>query len=105
MKLTEYSNKVSSSNTIVSSQKSVLKPANHEEIQNWLISKLSKELDLREEEIDIYEPLANYGLSSMTAVGLTGDLEDLLNIELSATLAWDYPSIEEISIFTFAKVS
>jgi acyl carrier protein len=104
MRLTEYSDKISSPNVLIPSQKSVLKPANYEEIQNWLISKLSKELSLKEEEIDIHEPLASYGLSSMTAVGLTGDLEDLLSIELSATLAWDYPSIEEISIFTFNKV-
>lgn len=105
MKFTESDCKTSSSTALIPLQRSLLKPANHEEIQNWLISTLSKELNLKEEEIDICEPLANYGLSSMTAVGLTGDLEDLLSIELPATLAWDYPTIEEISIFTFGEVS
>jgi acyl carrier protein len=75
-----------------------------EKVQDWLISTLAKELDFNE-EIDIYEPLANYGLSSMTAVGLAGDLEDWLDIKLPATLAWDYPSIEAISKFISDEVN
>lgn len=75
-----------------------------EQVQDWLISTLSKELDLNE-EIDIYEPLAHYGLSSLTAVGLAGDLEDWLDIKLPATLAWDYPSIEALSKFIFNEIN
>ncbi|MGB8699918.1 MAG: acyl carrier protein [Thermosynechococcaceae cyanobacterium] len=77
---------------------------NQEEIQNWLLSTLSKELIL-DEEIDIHEPLAQYGLSSMTAVGLAGDLEDWLDIQLPATLAWDYPTIDAISKFIFNEIN
>ncbi|MFH7029831.1 MAG: acyl carrier protein [Heteroscytonema crispum UTEX LB 1556] len=65
-----------------------------EDIQAWLISKLSQELELDPDEIDIQEPFARYGLNSMTAVSLSGDLESWLNIKLPATLAWDYPTIE-----------
>lgn len=67
-----------------------------ENIQTWLVSKLSEELELNE-EIDIQEPFAHYGLSSMTAVGLSGDLEDLLGIKLPVTVAWDYPTVESLA--------
>ncbi|MCM3904760.1 MAG: acyl carrier protein [Pyrinomonadaceae bacterium] len=63
-------------------------------IQQWLIANLSKSLDLRPSDIDVGEPFASYGLSSVAAVSLTGDLEDWLGMRLLPTLAWDYPSIE-----------
>jgi len=66
------------------------------DIQYWLISKLSEELGL-DDEIDIQEPFAHYGLSSITAVSLSGDLENWLGIKLPATLIWDYPTIEALS--------
>ncbi|MEC4812786.1 MAG: acyl carrier protein [Scytonema sp. PMC 1069.18] len=68
-----------------------------EELQAWLISKVSEELELNPEDIDIQEPFAGYGLNSMTAVSLSGDLESLLGMKLSATLAWDYPTIEALA--------
>ncbi len=66
-------------------------------IQNWLISKLSKDLRLKPNEIDIDQPLASYGIDSITAVSFSGDLENWLGIPLSATLAWDYPSIAALA--------
>ncbi|MEC4816772.1 MAG: acyl carrier protein [Scytonema sp. PMC 1069.18] len=68
-----------------------------EELQAWLISKVSEELELNPDDIDIQEPFAGYGLNSMTAVSLSGDLENLLGTKLSATLAWDYPTIEALA--------
>jgi acyl carrier protein len=63
-------------------------------IQEWLLANLSKSLNLGPAEIDPREPFASYGLSSVASVSLTADLEDWLELELSPTLAWDYPSIE-----------
>jgi acyl carrier protein len=67
-------------------------------IQEWLLGNLSKSLNLKPTEIDVREPFASYGLSSMASVSLTADLEDWLELELSPTLAWDYPSIEVLSL-------
>ncbi|MEH2009477.1 acyl carrier protein [Nostoc sp.] len=75
-----------------------------ENIQTWLVSKLSEELELND-EIDIQEPFAYYGLSSMTAVGLSGDLENLLGIKLPVTVAWDYPTVESLAEYLKNELS
>ena len=70
---------------------------NQEEIGNWLASKLSELLGINADEIDFKEPFANFGLNSIAAVSLSGDLEDWLGCELPATLLWDYPTIEALA--------
>jgi len=67
-------------------------------IQEWLLANLSKSLSLGPAEIDVREPFASYGLSSVASVSLTADLEDWLELELSPTLAWDHPSIELLAL-------
>ncbi len=64
-----------------------------EKIQNWLLDRLSEQLSLESNAIDIKESLTRYGLDSIDAVTLVGDLEDWLDLELPATLFWDYPTI------------
>ncbi|MBD1930351.1 MULTISPECIES: acyl carrier protein [Cyanophyceae] len=76
-----------------------------EDIQAWLISKISEEFELDPDGIDIYEPFACYGLTSMTAVSLSGDLENWLQIKLSPTLTWDYPTIETLAQYLDGKVN
>jgi acyl carrier protein len=68
-----------------------------EELESWLVAKLSEELRIGQNEINIREPLANYGLDSITAVSVSGELEDMLGLNLSATLLWEYPSIEMLA--------
>ena len=67
------------------------------EIRLWLVEQLAETLDMHPSEIDIYEPFAAYGLSSAEAAILAGDLEDWLGCTLAPTLAWEYPTIEELS--------
>jgi acyl carrier protein len=62
-------------------------------IQNWLVNKLADQLSLDTNTIDITEPLTRYGLDSIDAVTMVGDLEDWLDLELPSTLFWDYPTI------------
>lgn len=45
--------------------------------------------------IEFTEPLTRYGLDSIDAVTLVGELEDELDLELPSTLFWDYPTIEK----------
>jgi len=67
------------------------------EIAAWLAAKVAGPLGLRPEEIDPREPLAGYGLGSIQAVALAGELEDWLGRPLPPTLAYEYPTIEELS--------
>jgi amino acid adenylation domain-containing protein/non-ribosomal peptide synthase protein (TIGR01720 family) len=71
---------------------------NVEAIQSWLIAKLSEQLDLAPEAIDIHEPLVSYGLSSRDAVILSGDLEEWLDRTLAPTLIWDHPTIHALAL-------
>ncbi len=67
------------------------------EIEQWLIEKISVELKTPAANIDVTQPFARYGLDSVRATGLAGDLEDWLGRSLPATLAYDYPTIEALA--------
>ena len=62
------------------------------DVERWLVNALALKVKAVPESIDPTEPFAVYGLDSSAAVGLTGDLEQLLGRKLEATLAWDYPT-------------
>lgn len=72
---------------------------NAREIQDWLIAQLVEQLQVDPDEIDIHETFSNYGLSSRDFVTLSGDLEELLERRLSPTLAYEYPSIYQLSSY------
>jgi amino acid adenylation domain-containing protein/thioester reductase-like protein len=65
-----------------------------EAIRSWLVARIAAMLELEPTAIDPRQPFTFYGLGSVQAVSLTGDLEVFLNRTLSPTLAWDYPTIE-----------
>jgi len=67
------------------------------EIQDWLVTYLSKELSLSPDEVDVTTPFDRYGLSSMTAVLMTGEMEEWLGRTLDPTLPYDYPTIETLA--------
>lgn len=68
-----------------------------EEIQAWLISRLSEQLNVEPEDIDVREPLDSYGLDSAQAMLLMTKAEKLLGFQVSPILLWHYPTIEGIS--------
>ncbi len=72
---------------------------NFKDIQDWIVTWLSKELKIDSEEIDIQEPFVNLGLSSRQAIILTGELEDWLGFEIDPSLAWEYPTIKQLADF------
>lgn len=66
-------------------------------IQNFLLARIAAILEIDSTSIDPRQPFTYYGLGSVQAVSLTGDLETFLNRKLSPTLAWDYPTVELLS--------
>jgi acyl carrier protein len=70
-----------------------------EAISEWLIEKIAEALAVAPEIIDVDRPFAEYGLDSLAAVGVTGELEEWMNILVPATLLWDYPTVNEIARF------
>lgn len=66
-----------------------------ETVQNWLIKQLAEQLRLDPASIKVTEPFTRYGLDSIDAVTLVGDLEDWLDLDLPDTLFWDHPTVEK----------
>src|SRR2546422_7877464 len=62
-------------------------------IQNWLVKHLAIELDVPAESIGLDDPMASLGLSSVSAVSLSGDLSEWLGRDLPPTLAYEYPTV------------
>lgn len=72
-------------------------PRSHKEIQEFLIQAIANKTSQDFETIDIDTPFSSFGLDSRDAVGLTGELQDWLNLKLGATLLFDYPSIRQLT--------
>jgi len=70
-----------------------------QQLSSWLVTKLSAINTMKESEIRLDKPIANYGLDSLHALAIAGELEEMLDIELPLTMLWEYPTIEKISLF------
>ncbi len=67
------------------------------ELAQWLTERAAFYLEIPAEQIAPDVKLVEYGLESVYALALCGDVEDEFDIELEPTLAWDYPTIEKLS--------
>lgn len=72
-------------------------PRSAEAIAAWLRTEIATLLEIPERDIDTSASFESFGLASSDAVFLSGDLSELMGMELSATLAWDHPSIDELA--------
>ncbi len=66
-------------------------------IENWLVQAVAEELEKPPESIEKEVPLSEMGLDSVSAVALTGELEDWLEQEVDPTLIFDYPTIRALA--------
>ncbi len=68
-----------------------------ERIESWLIDWLVERAGVAREEIQRDRPFAEYGLDSLTAVELSQELEDWLDVRVTAVVAWNYPTPQTLS--------
>lgn len=66
-------------------------------IQDWLIQRVAAYVERPPGEIDPAVHLAEYGMDSVYALGLCGDIEAMYDIEVDPTLAWDHPTVSDIA--------
>ncbi|MDJ0744621.1 MAG: acyl carrier protein [Xenococcaceae cyanobacterium MO_167.B27] len=78
---------------------------NSDILSDWLIKRVSYYLNKDISEIATNQALAEYGLDSVYAISLCGDLEEFIGIPVEPTLAWDYPSIDEIVEFLLEELA
>ena len=62
-------------------------------VYEWLSARLSLYLRRAPESIDPAVPLAEYGMDSVAALSLCGDLEEEFGLEVEPTLLWDFPTV------------
>jgi thioesterase domain-containing protein/acyl carrier protein len=67
------------------------------EIRTYLITELSKSLEMEPAAIDTAAPLDRVGVDSLMALGIAGGLAEWLDRDIPATLLWDYRSIDAIA--------
>lgn len=72
-------------------------------LENWIAERLAEQLSIDKSTIGFTEPLTRYGLDSIDAVTLVGELEDELDLELPSTLFWDYPTIEKAAQYLVSE--
>jgi acyl carrier protein len=69
------------------------------QLEEWLIEQLASQLNVPKKEIDPVRRLEEYGLDSLEAVALTGELEAKLGRPVDPTILWDYPSVRAVATF------
>ncbi|MEW6236329.1 MAG: type I polyketide synthase [Candidatus Omnitrophota bacterium] len=72
-------------------------PPTREFIQDWLVNRLSYHLKIAAPEIEHREPFARYGLDSMTAAILAGEIGQWLGRKISPTAVYDYPNVQALA--------
>jgi acyl carrier protein len=68
-----------------------------DEIEDWLVARIATAVNRSPAEISVDEHLTTFGLSSLAALSIAGDLEDWLGRKLEPTVVWDYPTIARLS--------
>ncbi len=86
-------------------ESAVKKRTNQKEFQQWLLKKVSTAFQINESEINTDTALNNYGMDSVTAVSLSGEIATYLGQDVSPTLFYDFPSIEKLSNKLFENES
>ncbi|MGO9450873.1 MAG: acyl carrier protein [Candidatus Binataceae bacterium] len=66
-------------------------------IEAWLVTQLAERLSIDRNAIEPTRPLGDYGLDSIDAVGLVGDIERYLKRQLSPTLTYEHANLRTLA--------
>jgi acyl carrier protein len=66
-------------------------------LAEWIKDWLARELKLAPDDIAADKTFVRYGVDSVHAMMLVGDLEEHLKRRLPPTLAWTYPTVEALA--------
>jgi phthiocerol/phenolphthiocerol synthesis type-I polyketide synthase A len=69
-----------------------------------LQSILAAELGMSEAELDMDRPFADLGLNSVMAMSVRREAEQLIGVELSATMLWNHPTTASLATYLANKV-
>ena len=72
-------------------------PISEETLKSWLCDWLAEELAIDRRGIAPEQSFLSYGLDSVGAMAMVGDLEVKLKTRLAPTLTWDYSNINALT--------
>ncbi|PEG38037.1 polyketide synthase [Mycolicibacterium duvalii] len=84
---------------------STMSPAEvHSELQHGLRTILASELRIPEDQVEVDLPFAELGLNSVMAMSIRQQAEQLVGLQLSATMLWNHPTIGSLAAFLAEKL-
>ena len=76
----------------------------YEEIKEWMINEVAKILGIEADAVDTDREFFSFGIDSIVAFSVIGDLCEWIGKELPATLLWEYPTINSLSQYISEKL-
>jgi len=73
------------------------KPVSAEAIQSWILDWLAREMQIPAQDLDPSKSFESFGMSSLLAVTMTGDLEDWLGREVDPAIMYDHPTVASLA--------
>jgi acyl transferase domain-containing protein/acyl-CoA synthetase (AMP-forming)/AMP-acid ligase II/acyl carrier protein len=90
---------IEQNSTVIDSEKVISE--NAEDFKAWLRMQVSQILNTPVEKIKNSVVLNQYGIDSLSAVGLSGQIEEYLKRSISPTVFYNYPTINAITNYLF----
>ncbi|WP_447040835.1 acyl carrier protein [Streptomyces sp. DSM 118878] len=79
--------------------------ASEAEIRQWLAGRIGHLMGREGQDVPPDLLLAEYGVDSLQAVSLIGEIEDRWGLTLDAALTWEYPTIALLAEFLAAEIA
>jgi acyl-CoA synthetase (AMP-forming)/AMP-acid ligase II/acyl carrier protein len=76
-----------------------------EKIADWISRWMIARGGVDPSEVELEKPLMDYGLDSMMAIELSGEIEHWAGVSLNPMAAWDYPTIAQLAAYVAAEVT
>ena len=67
------------------------------EIKAWLIAQVAKILEIERSQVSTNRAFSEFGIQSIVAFSMTGELCEWVGMDLSATLLWEHNTINNLS--------
>jgi acyl carrier protein len=80
-------------------------PHSLDALKSWLNDWMANEMGIDRSQIAPAQTFLSYGMDSVQAMTMVGDLEAELGVRLPPTLAWDYPDINALAAHLAARFS
>src|SRR5438132_4972897 len=72
-------------------------PHDESAVRAWLVLRLARYLDRSAENVEENVTFFQYGLDSVAALSLYGDIEDEFGVQIEPTDIWEHPTIRDLA--------